>query len=110
MKNNFFVKRLESDLSQTLWDEVGEFINRQKFKDKIRPYKDQILSPSETKDFELIFLVSQAMKFRKKTFEQYLHLLPIYLKGFKDKSSGETFLLDEIPPIKYTRDSEYNKT
>ena len=108
MKNNFFVSRLKEGLSKNIWDDVGEFMNKQKLKSKTKPYMDQILAPSETKDYELIFNIHQAMQYRKRYFEQYLVLIPILMKGFKDKETGQVFLLDELPPEKYNKENDYN--
>jgi hypothetical protein len=74
-------------------------------------FKDKVLSPETPTDFEIIFLIHQAIKYpkRKKEIGSYnLNFIPLLLNGFKCKETDEMFLIDELPPRKYRSTEGYN--
>lgn len=105
------MKRLSQVSSnQEIWDEVSEFVNKRPPPEMLE-FKDKVLTPETLKDFEIIFLIHQAIKYpkRKKEVGSYnLRFISLFLNGFRYKQTDEMFLIDELPPIKYRDIEGYN--
>mmetsp|Transcript_10211 Transcript_10211/g.9019 ORF Transcript_10211/g.9019 Transcript_10211/m.9019 type:complete len:86 (+) Transcript_10211:422-679(+) len=78
---------------------------------------DNILTPTEINDFELIYCIFQAMNNKKEELENHLKLIissegeyshSVMLNGLIDEETEQVFLLDELPPERYNEEYDYN--
>jgi hypothetical protein len=71
---------------------AAEFVNKNP--PKVLEFKNKMLGPNDSTDFEIIFLIYQAIKYPKRMKEigsYNLDLIPLFLNGFKCKKKMKCF-------------------